>query len=258
MSLQGRIAIVTGASRGIGRGIALVLAKAGADIAVNYRKDEGAAKSTVAEVEALGRKALACQADVTDCDKVKEMVSKVVETLGKPDILVCNAGIDPRLLPIADVDVNEMHHVINTHLFGAFHCIQAVLPYMRQQPRGDIILISSRATLHFVPGSAPYTVAKASLEALAKCLCNEERKNNIRVNVIGPGLVDTDLGNRTAKAILGVDIKEIYAKSPFGRVAQPEDIGNLAAFLCSKEGEYISGQVIYVHGGEVRGPYSLR
>lgn len=254
--LDQRVALVTGGSRGIGQGIALALARAGADVAINYRRDEAAAKATVVEIEALGRKALTYQADVTDYDKVKEMVAKVLETLGKVDILVNNAGIISQGLPLADTEISEMHRVINTHLFGALHCIQAILPHMRQQARGDIILLSSITTILYLPGSGPYSIAKVALEALAKCLSKEEQKNNIRVNVIAPGIVETEMGRRLVKATMGVDIKEIYATSPFGRVVQPEDIGNLAAFLCSKEGEYISGQVIYVHGGDVSVPFA--
>lgn len=253
MNLQGRTALVTGGSRGIGRGIALALAQAGADVAINYRRDEAAAKATVADIEALGRKAMAYQADVANYDQVKEMVARVGEAMGKIDILVSNAGIISRGLPISDTDITEVQRLMNINFFGAFHCIQAILPHMRKQPRGDIILISSRAALACMARRGPYAASKAALEALGKCLAKEEQPNNIRVNIIGPGLVETEMGRRMVKARHGVDIKEIYATQPFGRVSQPEDIGHLVVFLCSKEGEYITGQVIYVHGGDDRG-----
>jgi 3-oxoacyl-[acyl-carrier protein] reductase len=127
---------------------------------------------------------------------------------------------------------------------------------MRQQTRGDIIVISSRASLLCLPGSGPYAAAKAALEALVRVLSKEEQKSNIRVNAIAPGLVETEMARRIVKRTMGVDLRAIDATSPFGRIAQPEDVGNLAVFLCSKEGEYISGQVIYLHGGDVRGPYA--
>lgn len=249
MNLEGRVAIVTGGSRGIGRGISLTLAKAGADIVVCFRHDEGAARNTVAEIEAMGRRALAFQADVTDYDKVKELVDKTFEAFGKVDILVNNAGIASRGKHIIDTDVDEVHRVMNVHVFGAFHFIQSVLPYMRKQKRGDIHFISSMGAVHCLPGHGPYAMAKAALEVMARVLAKEELANNIRVNVIALGLVETEMGSRLVKATTGEDIKAIYSRMPFGRVCQPADVGNLCAFLCSDEGSYISGHVIYLDGG---------
>lgn len=249
MSLEGRVAIVTGGSRGIGRGISLALAKAGADIVICFRRDEDAAIDTVAEIEAMGRKALAFQADVTDYDEVKEMVAKAVETLGKIDILINNAGIASKGKYIIDTDVEEVHRVMNVHVFGAFRFVQFVLPYMRKQKRGDIHFISSMGAVHCLPGHSPYAMAKAALEAMAKVLAKEELANNIRVNVLALGLVETEMGSRLLKATTGEDIKAIYSRMPFGRVCQPADVGNLCAFLCSDEGSYVSGHVICLDGG---------
>lgn len=247
MKLEGRVAIVSGGSRGIGQAIALALAEAGADVAINYRRNDAAAEATVSHIEALGRRARAFKANVADYEEVKEMVVGVIDALGKVDILVSNAGIASRGRFLADTDVEEMHRVINTHLFGAFHLTKEALPYMRREKRGDIIFISSRATLNLSPGHIPYAVAKSGLEAMAKCLAKEEMPNGIRVNIIGPGLVETEMGRRLAIATRGVeDIKDLYATSAFGRVAQPADVGNLVAFLCSEEGGYISGQAIYL------------
>ncbi len=249
MSLEGRVAIVTGGSRGIGRGISLALAKAGADVVICFRRDEDAAKDTIAEIEAMGRRALAFKADVADYDKVKELVAKTIETFGRIDILVNNAGIASRGKYIVDTDVDEVHRVMNIHVFGAFHFVQSVLPYMRKQKRGDIHFISSMGAVHCLPGHGPYAMAKASLEAMAKVLAKEELANNIRVSVIALGLVETEMGSRLVKATTGEDIKAIYSRMPFGRVCQPADVGNLCAFLCSDEGGYISGHVIYMNGG---------
>ena len=250
MSLEGRVALVTGGGRGIGKGIALALAEAGADVAIVYRRDEEAAKKTVGEIKAFSRKAAMFHCDVTNYDTVKEVVQKTIETLGKVDILVNNAGIASRGNSVLNTDVNELRRVIDTHVFGAFHFTQAVLPNMREQTRGDIIFISSVGAEYCGPNGAPYSMAKRAIEALATTLAKEELHNGIRVNVVRPGLVETEMGSRLAKATRGVqDIKELYPSSPFGRVGQPSDIGNAVAFLVSQKGEYITDAVIKVSGG---------
>ncbi|MFC1977619.1 SDR family NAD(P)-dependent oxidoreductase [Chloroflexota bacterium] len=248
--MEGRVALITGGSRGIGKAISLALAEAGADIAIVYRRDEAAARSTMEEVGALSGRGVMFQADVTDFDNVKKVVDETTKTLGKVDILVNNAGIASRGNSVLDTDVNELHRVISTHVFGSFHFTQAVLPNMRQQPRGDIIFISSVATETLSANGGPYNMAKAAIEALASTLAKEERPNGIRVNVVRPGLVETDMGRRLAKATRGVqDIRELYPSSPFGRVGQPSDIGNTVAFLVSEKGAYITGATLKVSGG---------
>ena len=249
-SIEGRVALVTGGDRGIGGGISLALAEAGADVAVVYRKDEEAARSTVEEIKKLSRKAAMFSADVTDLDSVKRVVEETIKTFGKIDILVNNAGIASRGNSVFDTDVSELQRVIDIHVFGSFYFTQAVLDNMRQQPRGDIIFISSGAAESLGPNGGPYNMAKAAMEALAGTLAKEERRNGIRVNVIRPGLVETEMGRRLAKATRGVqDIKELYQSSPFGRVGQPSDIGNMVAFLVSEKGAYITGATIRISGG---------
>lgn len=250
MNLNGRVAMVTGGGRGIGRGISLAMAKAGADIAVVYRKDEKAAEETIREIQSLSRKAAAFRADVTDYGSVKEAVNLAIGLFGKIDILVNNAGIASRGNAVYDTDAQEMERVIRTHVFGSFYFTQAVLPSMRQQPRGDILFISSIAAEVMMPNGSPYNMAKTAMEALALTLAKEEVVHGIHVNVIRPGLVETDMGARLAKATAGVkDIKELYAHSPFRRVGQPYDIGNAAAFLASDKAAYITGAIIKVSGG---------
>ena len=250
MSLEGRAAIVTGGNRGIGKGIALALAQEGADIAIYYRRNEQAAKETVAEIEKLGRRGLAFQVDISDYEKVSETVTTTVKDLGKVDILINNAGIVSRGNFVADTGIDELQRVFGVNTFGPFILTKLVLPYMRQQPRGDILFMSSDITIDYTPGAAPYAMTKSALEALAKCLANEERAHGIRVNVIAPSIVETEMGQRLVKGSRGVEnIKDLYPVAPFGRVAQTYDIANLCAFLVSEKGGYISGQVIFLNAG---------
>lgn len=205
MSLKGRVALITGGDRGIGKGIALALAQDGADVAIYYRRDEASANETKAEVQNLGRKFLALQVDISDYDKLKEAVVKTVEILGKVDILVNNAGIVSRGRLVADTDAEELQRVFQTNVFGPFTLTRLILPCMRQQPRGDIIFISSDATVTCAPRQAPYAMTKVSLEVFAKCLAKEERPHGIRVNAIAPGIVETDMGRRLVKGARGVE-----------------------------------------------------
>jgi NAD(P)-dependent dehydrogenase (short-subunit alcohol dehydrogenase family) len=250
MSLEGRVALVSGGGRGIGRGIAEALAREGADIAINYRRDEEAAREAAEQLRGGGRRAEMYQADVSDWGACEAMVAAVLRDFGKVDILVNNAGIASRGQTVGDTDPAEMERVVRTHAFSAFYLSKLVLPSMREQPRGDIIMISSGATRTFAGNGAPYNMGKAALEALAKTLAKEERGNNIRVNVVAPGLVETEMGRRLARATMGAqNLRDVDAVSPFGFVCQPEDIGNAVAFLCSEAGRYITNDVIYVDGG---------
>ena len=249
MKLAGKVALVTGGDRGIGKGIALALAREGADIAFNYRKDVDSAEKTAKEIEALGRKVLRVQADVTDYEQVKSVVSKTLQTFNKLDILVNNAGIASRGKFVLDTDAEEMLRLFNIHVMGAFNFTKECLSALRKQQRGDIIFISSVSPHVCMAGHAPYAVAKAGMDALASCLAKEEMGHNIRVNSIACGLVETDMGTRLVKGGMGVDIKDIAKVLPFGRVCQPADVGNLCAFLCSEEGGYISGHVVFLDGG---------
>ncbi|MEE9198709.1 MAG: SDR family oxidoreductase, partial [Dehalococcoidia bacterium] len=233
MKLKGRAAIVTGASRGIGRGIALAMAKAGADVLVNYASNRQGAEETAKEVQSMGRKAVAYQADVKDLDRVKAMMAAAVEAFGKVDILVSNAGVIDRGSYVYEADLDRFHELIDTHIMGAFHCIQAALPTMRQQERGDIHLISSANTVGLPDALVSYNVAKAGLQALGLCLAKEERGNNIRVNIIAPALVETDMGRPLLQRLGLSSFEELGQYLPFGRVIQPRDVANLCVFLAS-------------------------
>jgi NAD(P)-dependent dehydrogenase (short-subunit alcohol dehydrogenase family) len=250
MSLSGRVALVTGGGRGIGRAIALGLAEDGADVAVNYRRDEAAARETVAAIERLGRRALAYAASVDQYEEDQRMVEAIVRDFGFVDILINNAGIASRGNSVEKTDPAEMERVVRTHAFAAHHLSQLVLPSMKTRPRGDIVMISSAATLGWGANGAPYNMGKAALEALAFTLAKEVRHRNIHVNVVAPGLVETEMGRRLAKAAAGVqDIHELDRAMPFGRVCQPEDVANAVRFFVSERAAYVTGERLYVYGG---------
>lgn len=250
MTLDGRVALVTGGSRGIGRAVSLALAGDGADVAVNYRRDEDAAVDTVAAIERLGRRAKAYRATVDSFDDDRAMVEQVLEDFGPVDILVHSAGIASRGQSVADTDPAEVARVVATHALGAHYVCHLVVPAMRTRPRGDVVMISSAATKAMAGWSAPYNMAKAALEALAATLAKEERAHGIRVNVVAPGLVDTEMGRRLVKGAFGVqDIRTLDASSPFGRVCQPEDVAEVVRFLVSERAGYLTGERIYVDGG---------
>ncbi len=247
---SGRVALVTGGGRGIGRAIALGLAADGCDIAVNYRRDHQSATDTVAVIERLGRRAVAYPASVDDADAVGGLVDAVLADFGVVDILVCNAGIASRGHAVADTDLAEVDRLMRTHVYSAFLLARALVPGMRAADRGDVVMVSSVAASLIPARSAPYTMAKVALEALALTLAKEERDSSIHVNVVAPGLVDTEMGRRLVKGAMGVeDIGSLDASSPFGRVCRPEDVADVVRFLVSPAAGYLTGQVVAVDGG---------
>ena len=248
--LDGRVALVTGGGRGIGRGISELLAAEGAAVAVNYRRDEDAALATVEAITAAGGTARAYQASVDDAEQDTRMVDAVLADFGYVDLLVNNGGIASRGNAVADTDPAELARVVATHALGPHHLCRLVLPSMRTRPRGDIVMVSSVATSHHSANGAPYNMGKAALEALAFTLAKEERRHGIHVNVVAPGLVDTDMGERLVKALAGVtDIRTLDASSPFGRVCQPADVASVVLWLCSDGAGYVTGQRIECDGG---------
>ena len=250
MSLTGRVALVTGGGRGIGRAIALALAEDGADIAVNFRRDTEAAQETVTAIQKLGRKAQAFQASVDRRDEGEAMVADVLEAFGHIDILVNNAGMASRGRSVAKTDPEEFERVMRIHAFAPHHLSGLVLPSMRQQPRGDIIMISSSATRFHAGGGAPYNMGKAAMESLALTLSQEERRHGVRVNVVAPGLVETEMGKRLIKATQGIDdLRKLDDAMPFGHVCQPEEVADVVRFIVSDGARYVTGQTIYVDGG---------
>ncbi len=251
---DGRVALVTGGGRGIGRGISLLLAREGAVVAVNYAKDASAADETVAAIRAAGGEAKAYAADVADPDADAAMVDAVTADCGPLDLLVNNAGVASRGRSVADTAADEAERLLRIHAIGPHHLCRVALPAMRERAaergRADIVFISSAATDSYAANGAPYSMGKAAMEALAFTLAKEEVGNKIHVNVVAPGLVVSDMGRRLAKAATGVtDIHELDARFPFGRVCEPEDVARVVGFVCSDASGYVTGERIRVHGG---------
>ena len=248
--MQGRVALITGGGRGVGRAISLALAADGAAVAVNYRRDQAAADDTVAEIRAAGGTAVAYGASVDDYDQNAAMVAEVEADLGAIGILVHNAGIASRGMSVVDTEPDELRRVMATHALGPHYLSRLAIPKMRTLDRGDVVMISSVATRGLSANGAPYNMGKTALEALAVTLSREERNNGIRVNIVAPGLVETEMGRRLMKATAGVtDLRTLDSASPFGRVCQPEDVANVVRFLVSEQNTYVTGQKIYCDGG---------
>ena len=249
-SLRGRVALVSGGGRGIGRAISLALGDDGAAVAINYRRDEAAARDTVETIIARGGTARMYIAPVDDFDRAAEMTTRIERELGPVGILINNAGIASRGLSVVDTDPAELRRVVATHAFGSHYLAKLVIPGMRQLGRGDIVMISSTATRGLAAHGAPSNMAKSAMESLAVTLSKEERAHGIRVNIVAPGLVETEMGRRLMKATAGIsDMRVLDRTMPFGKVCQPEDVANVVRFLVSERNSYLTGEKIYCDGG---------
>lgn len=246
---EGRIALVTGGSRGIGRAIALALARDGADVAISYAHDEEAAASCQDAIRAAGRRAHAERAPADDPEALTRLVAEVQDALGPVDILVNNAGCAWDGTPVAETDPAELLRVIRLNSLMPHRLCSLVLPEMRKRPRGDIVMISSNVTQILGAGHAPYAMSKAALEALAFVLAKEEREHEIHVNVVSPGLVEAGVGFDYVEQMGARDMRDVDALVPYGRVCQPEEVASVVRFLVSKDASYVNGQRIYVDGG---------
>ena len=244
MENQTRVALVTGASRGIGRAIALELAKNGCDIGLIYASNDEAAKSVAVEIEALGRKALTIRCDVSDFAMAKETVNAVITSLGRVDILVNNAGITKDGL-VAMMSEASFDTVVNTNLKGAFNFTRHVYGHMMKRRSGRIVNITSISGMMGNAGQANYSSAKAGLIGLTKSVAKELAPRGITCNAVAPGFITSDM----TAALSETMVEEAKKAIPLNRLGTPEDIAKAVSFLCSDAASYITGEVIKIDGG---------
>ncbi|WP_409275632.1 3-oxoacyl-[acyl-carrier-protein] reductase [Neobacillus sp. SCS-31] len=246
MKLEGKTALVTGASRGIGREIALELARQGANVAINFAGSEARANEAAEEIKAMGREAFAIQGDVSNPDAVAAMVKETIDRFGSLDILVNNAGItrDNLLMRMKE---SEWDDVININLKGVFLCTKAVTRQMMKQRSGRIINIASIVGVSGNPGQANYVAAKAGVIGLTKTAARELSSRNINVNAIAPGFITTDMTDKLTEDVKAEMLKQI----PLARFGEPSDIAKAVVFLASEDSSYMTGQTLHIDGGMV-------
>lgn len=244
MKLQNRVAIVTGAGRGIGRAIAVGLAQEGARVVVNYSRSADAAAEVVKMIEEAGGEALAVQGDVAHADQVDALLNATLERFGRVDILINNAGItrDKLILRMTEEDWDT---VLDTNLKGAFLCARAVAPRMLKQKSGVIVNVGSVVGKVGGAGQVNYSASKAGLIGLTKSLAKELGSRNIRVNAVAPGFIETDM----TQVMKAEQRESVIKQVPLGRLGQGKDIANVVTFLCTDGAAYIQGEVISVDGG---------
>ncbi len=245
LGLEGKTAIVTGGSLGIGTAVALGLAREGCDVAINYRRHDKEAKEVIGQIEAMGRRGLAVKADVSSYQDAENMVKTVIEELGRLDIMVCNAGINWDGV-IWKMTEQQFDTVINVNLKGYFNYNKAAAVVFKDQKGGKIVNISSINGIRGKFAQANYSASKGGEIAMSKTLAKELGKFNVNVNVVAPGMVMTDMARSIPQEFLVTAMDETVV----GRFATPEDCAHLVAFLCSDRSRHITGEVIKIDGGQ--------
>ena len=244
--LQGKVAVVTGASKGIGAGIARALGAAGAAVVVNYASDKSGAEKAVADIKAKGGKAIAVQGDVSKGDDVERLFGETKKAFGKLDVLVNNAGVFA-FSPISEAKETDYRRHFDINVWGTIQATREALPLFGPEG-GSIINISSVVSRMGIPGSAIYAGTKGAVDTITQVLASELGPRKIRVNSINPGMVESE-GTHAAGFIGGDFQKDIEAKAPLGRIGQPEDIAKVAVFLASDEAGWLTGERISASGG---------
>jgi len=244
--LQGKNVLVTGASRGIGKSIALELASKGANVAINYAGNEARAQAVVEEIEQMGVKSIKIQADVSQEADVKAMIKEVIKQFSTLDILVNNAGITKDNL-LMRMKEEEFDQVIDINLKGVFLCTKAVTRHMMKQRSGKIINVASIVGVSGNPGQANYVAAKAGVIGMTKSVAQELASRNILVNAVAPGFISTDMTD----ALTQEQQDAILSRIPLAKLGTPEDVANVVRFLASDDANYITGQTIHIDGGMV-------
>jgi 3-oxoacyl-[acyl-carrier protein] reductase len=244
--LTGRVAIVTGASKGIGAQIARALAAAGASVAVNYAGSRDGAETVVSEIKAAGGNAIAVQADIAKAEDAQRLVAQTVKAFGAPDILVNNAGVY-EFAPLEAVTAELFHRHFNINVLGLLQVTQEAAKHFSPKG-GSIINISSVVSQLSLPGSSVYAATKAAVDTITRVLAKELGGRKIRVNSINPGVIETE-GTRNQGIIDSDFVKNILAQTPLGRIGQPDDVAKVALFLASEDSGWISGETILTSGG---------
>jgi len=247
MKLAGKVALVTGSSKGIGRGIATRFAQEGADVVINYNRSPGGAQEVLSEVEAAGRRGLIVQADLGNVNEIRKLIATTVEHFGRLDILVNNAGVETHA-PFWEVKEEDYDRVLNTNLKGVFFATQAMVQHLKQTKRqGKIVNVSSVHEEIPFPNFAAYCASKGGLKMLTRNLAVELGPLGITINSIAPGAIETPINSKLLND--PTKLNSLLGQIPLARLGKPKDVASVAVFLASDDADYVTGSTYYVDGG---------